>query len=177
MFDPQPRLTGELIAMRPTVAEDYGPLFALASDPAVWELHPHDDRWQEEVFRPFFEEGLACGSLTALCRATGEVAGWSRYSALYAQPGEIEIGWTFLGRRYWGGAYNSDMKRIMLEHAFEAFDRVIFRVGEHNLRSRRAVEKLGATLTDRTDVATVRGAPALHVYYALPKAAFEGPRA
>jgi RimJ/RimL family protein N-acetyltransferase len=177
-FDYQPQLTGELIAMRPTTADDYAPLFTLGSDPGVWELHPQSDRWREAVFRPFFEDGLASGgALTAICRATGEVAGWSRYSSLYASAGEIEIGWTFLGRKYWGGAYNSDMKRIMLAHAFRFVDQVIFRIGEHNLRSRRAVEKLGASLTDRTDTAPAVAGPALHVYYVLPRAVFEAARA
>ena len=175
MFDYQPHLTGEVIAMRPVTAEDYTALYALGSDPEVWALHPQADRWRADVFRAFFEDGLASGgALVAVCRATGALAGWSRFSALYADPGEMEIGWTFLGRDYWGGAYNSDMKRIMLAHAFKFVDQVIFRIGEHNLRSRRAVEKLGATLDDRTMTMDSAVGPSLSVYYTLSRAAFEG---
>ncbi len=175
MFDYQPHLTGKVIAMRPTTAEDHAPLFALGSDPAVWDLHPQGDRWKESVFRAFFEDGLASGgALTATCRETGAVAGWSRYSALFTDPGEIEIGWTFLGRAYWGGAYNSDMKRIMLAHAFRFVDTVIFRVGETNFRSRRAVEKLGAILTDRSMALQTPTGPSVNVYYAITRETFEG---
>jgi RimJ/RimL family protein N-acetyltransferase len=174
MFDYQPHLTGQFVDMRPAAAEDFAPLYALAADPAVWELHPQHDRWRPEVFRAFFDDGLASGgALVAICKATGAVAGWSRYSALYALPGEIEIGWTFLGRAFWGGAHNSDMKRIMLAHAFRFVDQVIFRVGETNLRSRRAVEKLGSLLTDRTSITESASGRSVNLYYALPKAAFQ----
>lgn len=170
-FDYQPHLVGELIAMRPVTAEDFEPLFAIAADPQVWALHPRSDRYQEEVFRAYFDDGLACGgALTAINRATGAVAGWSRFSEEFALPGEIEIGWTFLGRAYWGGPHNSDMKRLMLDHAFGDFEQVIFRVGETNLRSRRAVEKLGARLTDRTQT----DGAAVHVFYAISREAWRG---
>jgi N-acetyltransferase len=170
VFDFQPQLTGDLLIMRPATAGDHDALFAIGSDPLVWELHPEEDRYQESVFRSYFEDGLASGgALVAICRATGEVAGWSRYSTEYVQPGEVEIGWTFLGRAYWGGAYNRDMKNVMLQHAFRFADRVIFRVGEKNLRSRRAVEKLGATLTDRTQTTTARGSTFVSLFYALSR--------
>lgn len=57
---------------------------------------------------------------------------------------EVEIGWTFLDRSCWGGRYNREMKQLMLEHAFDVVDAVVFRVHSDNARSRRAVEKLGA---------------------------------
>jgi RimJ/RimL family protein N-acetyltransferase len=173
MFDYQPHLTGELLDMRPVTAADWEALFAIASDPGVWELHPRSDRYQEAVFRPFFEDGLASGAaLVAISRADGAVAGWSRYSAEFAEPGEIEIGWTFLGRAFWGGAYNGDMKRLMLTHAFRFVGQVIFRVGEHNLRSRRAVEKIGGRLTDRTQVMGEGERAVTNVIYAIAREDF-----
>lgn len=56
----------------------------------------------------------------------------------------VEIGWTFLARAYWGGRYNGEMKRLMLRHAFAAVSRVIFVIGAGNIRSQRAIEKIGA---------------------------------
>ena len=166
MFDYQPRLTGEKVILRPVTAQDEAALYAIASDPAVWALHPRSDRWRKDVFTAYFADGLASGgALTALCRETGEVIGWSRYSVQFALAGEIEIGWTFLGRQWWGGAHNADMKRLMLAHAFRFVDRVILRIGPHNLRSRRAAEKIGAVLTDRTEG---EGA-ALNLIYAIDK--------
>jgi N-acetyltransferase len=170
MFDYQPTLSGQLLDLRPVRAADLDGLFAAASDPEVWTLHPHNDRYLEPVFRAYFEEGLASGgALTAVSRADGAIAGWSRYSAQFADPGEMEIGWTFLGRAYWGGAYNGEMKRLMLDHAFRFVERVIFRVGEHNLRSRRAVEKIGGGLTDRTEAVITGGAESLHLFYAIER--------
>ena len=66
------------------------------------------------------------------------------------------------------------MKRIMLAHAFRFVDTVIFRVGETNFRSRRAVEKLGATLTDRTMAIDTTAGPSRNLYYALARKVFEG---
>ncbi len=170
MFDYQPRLNGELLDLRPAQPADFDGLFAAASDPEVWALHPHSDRYLEPVFRAYFEDGLKSGSaLVAVAKADGVIAGWSRYSAEFAQPGEIEIGWTFLGRPWWGGAYNGEMKRLMLAHAFRFVDRVIFRIGEHNLRSRRAVEKIGGRLTDRTEVVTAGGVESRHLFYAIDR--------
>ncbi len=172
-FDLQPTLTGDLVTLRPMRPDDFDALFAVASDPLVWELHPIRDRYREPVFRALFEDGLASGgTLVAIARDTGAVAGSSRYSALYAEPGEIEIGWTYLARAHWGGPFNQDMKRLMLTHAFRFVDTVIFRIGETNLRSRRAIEKIGAVLTDREDPAPA-ASPVRHLVYAITREGFE----
>ena len=170
----QPRLQGERLCMRPVAAEDFGPLFALASDPEVWALHPASDRWREPVFRAYFEDGLASGgALVAVEAATGAVIGWSRYSPEFVEPGEIEIGWTFLGRAFWGGLYNGEMKRLMLAHAFRFVDRVILRIGDTNARSRRAAEKIGARLQPgRRGAEPMPGV--VHLFYAIEKADFTG---
>ena len=110
-MDRQPHLSGELIELRPATPDDFDALFAVASDPLIWEVHPAHDRWQEPVFRKFFDDGLASGGmLVATDRATGAVIGSSRYGLERAEPGEVEIGWTFLARSHWGGRYNGEMK-------------------------------------------------------------------
>ncbi len=166
----QPHLTGELIALRPTAPEDFDALFAVASDPLIWAIHPAHDRWQEPVFRAFFDAGIASGGmLVAIDRATGAIIGSSRYDSSRAGPGEIEIGWTFLARSHWGGRYNGEMKRLMLDHAFKNMDRALFFIGENNIRSRRAIERVGGRLTDRTYVAGMAGQPTTHVVYAIDR--------
>jgi RimJ/RimL family protein N-acetyltransferase len=111
----------------------------------VWEQHPAKQRAEPEGFRHYFDEGLASGgALVAIDRADGRVIGWSRFAAPDPATGEVEIGWTFLARSHWGGAYNSEMKALMLRHAFQSVSTVIFRVDAGNLRSQRAVQKLGA---------------------------------
>lgn len=175
MFDYQPHLQGPRLELRPTRPDDWAQLYALGGDPEVWAVHPARDRWMEDRFRAYFDDGLASGgALTAVDRDSGSVAGWSRFSSQFALPGEIEIGWTFLGRPYWGGAWNGEMKRLMLTHAFAFVDRVIFRIGEHNGRSRRAVEKLGARLTDRTQGDDAPGGAGVTVFYALERGDFAG---
>jgi RimJ/RimL family protein N-acetyltransferase len=173
-IDRQPTLSHPRLHLRPLRREDWDGLFAVASDPEVWSQHPASDRWQEGVFRGFFEQALESGgALVAIDPARGGIIGSSRYDLERAGTGEMEIGWTFLARRYWGGATNALMKRLMLEHAFRHVERVIFVVGEHNLRSRRAMEKIGGQLTER--IIEVAGSPqGRHVVYAIARHAFAG---
>ena len=168
MMNRQPYLAGELIELRPATPEDFDALFAVASDPLIWEVHPAHDRWQEPVFRAFFDAGIASGGmLIAIDRASGAVIGSSRYDFDRALAGEVEIGWSFLARSYWGGRYNGEMKALMLAHAFGSVDRVIFVIGKDNIRSRRAIERVGGKLTDRRFSAVMAGREAEHVIYAI----------
>jgi RimJ/RimL family protein N-acetyltransferase len=146
-FDRQPKLKGELLELRPLRAEDFDELYAVATDPLIWEQHPCNDRHQKDVFEAFFREALESGgALLATDARDGRVIGSSRFHGYDEAASEIEIGWTFLARAYWGGAYNGEMKRLMLQHAFRVVRSVIFVVGPNNLRSRRALEKIGGVL-------------------------------
>lgn len=170
MMDRQPRLAGDLVELRPARPDDFDALFAVASDPLIWEVHPAHDRWQEPVFRRFFDDGLSSGGmLVAIDRATGAVIGSSRYDFDRAAPGEVEIGWTFLARSHWGGRYNAEMKALMLDHAFRSVERVILLVGDTNLRSRRAVEKIGGYLTPREHRVAMADRTVVHVVYAVDR--------
>jgi len=143
-FDLQPHLTGDLLELRPLRAEDFPDLYAVAADPLIWEQHPNSDRYKPDVFAAFFRDALASGgALLATDRADGRVIGSSRFHGYDAAKSEIEIGWTFLARSHWGGVYNGEMKRLMLAHAFRFVERVIFTVATNNMRSRRAVERIG----------------------------------
>jgi len=137
-------LTGQLLELRPLRDEDFPALFAVASDPLIWEQHPQPERYTEAVFREFFRGALESGgAFLAIDRKDGRVIGSSRFHGYHEEEGEIEIGWTFLARSHWGGMYNREMKRLMLDHAFRFVDRVIFLVGPNNLRSQKAMEKIG----------------------------------
>lgn len=144
-FDYQPALKGELVELRPLRAEDYDDLYAVASDPMIWEQHPSNDRHEEPVFKEFFREALASGgALIVMDARTRKVIGSSRFHGHDQANSEVEIGWTFLARSHWGGRYNGELKQLMLEHAFRFVRQVVFLVGPRNLRSQRAVEKIGA---------------------------------
>ena len=143
-FELQPILKSEILELRPLQAGDFDALYAVASDPLLWEQHPNSDRYKLDVFRKFFEEALESGgALIVLDRQDDRVIGSSRFHCYDLVRSEIEIGWTFLARSHWGGVYNGELKRMMLAHAFKFVDHVIFFVGSTNLRSQRAMEKIG----------------------------------
>ena len=145
-FDLQPVLTGDIIELRPLREEDFAALYAAAADPLIWEQHPEPDRCTEPVFREFFRGAMESGgAFVVLDRTDARVIGSSRFAGYDEANSEIEIGWTFLARSHWGGIHNREMKRLMLDHAFRFVRRVIFRVGPHNLRSQRALDKIGAS--------------------------------
>jgi RimJ/RimL family protein N-acetyltransferase len=146
-FDLQPTLRGRLIEVRPLQLDDFDALFEAAGDPLIWEQHPESDRYTREVFQRYFDGAMASkGGLAIVDLESGRVIGSSRYWDYSEERGDIEIGWTFLERAYWGGVYNRELKSLMLDHAFRFVPRVLFRVGEENLRSQKALEKIGAYL-------------------------------
>lgn len=75
-------------------------------------------------------------------------AGCTRFGLINWKNKVLHIGWTWIGRDFQGTGLNKHMKFLMLQYAFETlkFDKVEFRVDERNIRSRKAVEKLGAKL-------------------------------
>lgn len=146
-FELQPILKGELVELRPLRENDFAELYAVASDPLIWEQHPASDRYKEDVFREFFRGAMESGGAFVVSDAkTGRCIGSTRFCGYDEERSEIEIGWTFLARSHWGGLYNGEMKRLMLAHAFGFVESVVFLVGPDNMRSRRAVEKIGGVL-------------------------------
>jgi len=170
-FDLQPHLTGELIELRPLAPEDWDDLFAVASDPLIWEQHPESDRYKENVFKVFFREALECGGAFAVIDAqTQHIIGSTRFYGYDPDKSEIEIGWTFLARKYWGGGYNAEMKRLLLNHAFKFVESVVFFVGETNFRSQKAMEKIGAIKIGLVERQYGNHPPAFNVKYITKKA-------
>jgi len=179
-MDRQPVLDGERLVLRPLTLADWDALYAVASDRLLWEKHPSHDRWQEPVFRAFFDDALARGGALAIVdKASGAVIGSSRFQGYVAVgEGEVEIGWSFLARPYWGLGYNAEFKRLMLAHAFGWVGRVVFRVGADNVISRKAMANIGGRLTDVTWVEERAGRPVEHVLYEITRQSFsDGPLA
>jgi RimJ/RimL family protein N-acetyltransferase len=138
----QPSLVGRALGTRPLTEADYEPLFAAASDPLIWELHPDRERYTRPGFEAYFRSGMESrGALAVLDLQSGKIVGSSRYSEPSSEG--VEIGWTFLARAYWGGAHNRELKSLMLGHAFQFVPSVYFVVGSTNLRSLGAMRKIG----------------------------------
>jgi N-acetyltransferase len=169
-FDYQPVLAGELVELRPLRPEDYDELCAVAADPLIWEQHPVRNRHEEATFRTFFQEARASGgALIVIDASSRRVIGSSRFHGCDMERSEVEIGWTFLARSHWGGRDNGEMKRLMLRHAFRFVSSVVFLVGLQNIRSQRAVERIGAVRVGTRPDASGR---ASHVYR-ITASAFE----
>src|SRR5216117_2419215 len=169
-FDLQPHLKGELVELRPLAPDDWGGLFAVASDPLIWEQHPESDRYKEVVFKVFFREALESGgAFVVIDKNTQQIIGSTRFYGYDPEKSEIEIGWTFLARKYWGGLYNREMKRLMLTHAFKFVEKVVFFIGENNIRSQKATEKIGAVKSGTAKKVYGNRPPSLNVRYVITK--------
>jgi N-acetyltransferase len=143
LFDRQPTLLGDTLILRPLQPDDFDGLYAFACDPLLWEQHPEPTRHELSVFQHFFDAALESGgALTDCDREDHRIIGSSRFHGYDPDAAEMEIRWSFLDRRLWGGPTNRDMKRLMFDHAFQVVDAVIFKIGHDNKRSQRAVERL-----------------------------------
>jgi len=145
----QPTLEGTLVSIRPIAEDDRESMYTAAADPQIWAQHPATNRHERPVFDQYFDGALSSGGgLTFIERASGQIIGSSRYYGFDEALGEVEIGWTFLARPFWGGRYNGEIKSLMVAHAFTFANTVVFWVAQENHRSRKAVEKIGAVLRD-----------------------------
>lgn len=160
----QPTLTGSLLELRPLKQDHYESLLRAASDPLIWQMHPQPDRYKPETFKAFFAEALKSnGTLIVVDRETSEIIGCSRYYDYSADGSSIVIGYTFLARKYWGGVYNLDLKKLMVNYALRFVKTTFFQVGLGNLRSQAAMLKIGGVNTGIQEIA---------VSYAPPKKSY-----
>src|SRR5213076_1582185 len=169
-FNFQPHLKGELIELRPLAPDDWDELFAVASDSLIWEQHPESDRYKEDVFRVFFRDALESGgAVVVIDTKTQQIIGSTRFYGYDPEKSEIEIGWTFLARKYWGGRYNREMKQLMLDHAFKFVESVVLLVGENNIRSQKATEKVGGIRDGLVKKVNGNRPPSLSIRYVIKK--------
>ncbi|MES2764437.1 MAG: GNAT family N-acetyltransferase [Bacteroidota bacterium] len=151
-IDLQPLLKNNLISLKPLRETDFEALYAVASDPLIWEQHPDKLRHTRDGFKKYFNSGIASGGAFLICdAASGDIIGCTRYYDHDPAKKQIAIGWTFLAKKYWGGVYNTALKTLMIDYAFTFADTVVFDIGENNMRSRKAVEKLGGIFIKHED--------------------------
>lgn len=166
----QPALQNTLVRLRPLKADDFEALYAVAADPLIWAQHPNPDRYKRDVFTNYFTGAMESkGALLIIDAATDAVIGCSRFYDFLPEQSEVKIGYTFFSRNCWGKAYNRTVKHLMIAHALQYADTIIFHVGANNLRSRKAMEKLGARFLGEEEVAYYGEASRLNVVYAVTK--------
>ncbi len=177
-FDLQPRIQNQWIKLEPLEPGDFDALYCAASDPKIWEQHPNKDRYQRDVFANYFKGAIESGgAFCVIDSATGSLIGSSRYYDFDDAGRTIAIGYTFIVRDHWGGLYNRALKTLMLDHAFKFVDRVIFHVGVDNLRSRRAMEKIGGVYAGETAMAYYGEPSRQNVIFEIDKVRWANSRA
>lgn len=145
-FNLQPEhLANDLIRLQPIGTNDFEELYTVASDPFIWEQHPESNRYQQEVFQIFFDEAIKSGGAFLITEnQTNKIIGSTRFYNYDEHKDTIAIGYTFLARQFWGGWYNKALKELMLNYAFQYVNKVVFHIGANNIRSQKAILKLGA---------------------------------
>jgi N-acetyltransferase len=144
-------LEGPLVRLEPLTTDHVEALCRVGLDERIWEWNPFGVYTPAEMAAYVGEaialrERGAAFPFATIERATGTVVGSSRFGAIDEKNRRVEIGWTWLGPRWWRSGINTDAKRRMLGHAFEAWAcrRVEFKTDARNERSRAAIERLGA---------------------------------
>lgn len=151
-FNLQPQLSNALIQLEPIESTDFEKLFAVASDPLIWEQHPERLRYTREVFEKYFKSAVESHSAFLIYdNVSKALIGSTRYYDYNSGQSSIAIGYTFIARSFWGNTYNKSLKKLMIDYAFNHVDNVVFHVGTHNMRSCKAVEKLGAHILSDID--------------------------
>lgn len=171
-FDLQPeKLENDLIEIIPLSENDFDRLFAIASDPLIWELHPAKDRYKKEVFKKYFDGAVESkSSFLVFDKSTGELIGSTRFYHWQQDYSKISIGYTFLARKYWGGIYNKSMKSLLINYAFNFVNSVLFHIGKSNFRSQKAILKIGAKKINEVDFESI--GEITHYEYEIKKGAW-----
>ncbi|HSY76573.1 MAG TPA: GNAT family N-acetyltransferase [Bacteroidia bacterium] len=172
-FNLQPeKLEDDLIQIIPLTENYFDQLFEVAQDPLIWEVHLVKDRYKKEVFKTYFDGAVASkSSFLVFDKATGELIGSTRYYNYQPGLSRIAIVYTFIARKYWGGSYNKSMKTLLLEHVFKYVNSVVFHVGKENIRSQKAVLKIGGKKIGELDFAST--GQLTHYEYEIKKGEWE----
>lgn len=143
-------LTGETVKLVPLAKEHFDELYAAASDKKLWELIPTDCS-KRETFDTAYNFALAEREkgnqypFVIIHGATNEIIGSTRFFEIFPQDKKLEIGWTWVVTKYWGTEINFECKLLLLTYCFETLQtrRVQIKTDATNLRSRKAIEKIG----------------------------------
>ena len=166
----QPTLENENVILHPLQDKDFDDLYAVVSDPKIWEQHPNKDRCKIEVFKVFFDGAMQSkGAFKIVNKASGHVMGSTRFYDHNQEENSISIGYTFYGREYWGKGFNHSVKSLMLDYIFQFVSKVHFHIGAENIRSQIAIGRLGTTKIDEQEIAYFGEQAKLNYIYCLTK--------
>lgn len=149
----QPVLENEKAILMPLGENEFEQLYAVASDPKIWEQHPNKERWKREVFETFFHGAVESkGAFKIINKAAGDIAGSTRFYDYNEADDSIFIGYTFYATAYWGTGFNMSVKKLMMDYIFQFVSAVYFHVGATNTRSQIAIGRVGAIKVGEEEV-------------------------
>ncbi len=163
-FDPQPTLRESGLTLSPLSEDDRTGLTKAASDPLIWRGHPARNRYETEVFAPYFDMLLTSGSALSIRDRADRIIGCTVYYTDTNAPSRLSIGFTFLVRDHWGGGTNRIVKRLTLRHLFMTASEAWFHIAPDNQRSQAATTRLGAVFTHEADIELAGGAARWRCY-------------
>jgi RimJ/RimL family protein N-acetyltransferase len=143
-------LTGHHVELISLERKHFPALEAIADDKRIWQFYAYDGS-DPSVLRSTLEGGLTDrdkGSqfpFVIFHRADKKIIGSTRFMDIQPKHKKLEIGTTWLHPDYWGTVINFECKLLLLTHAFESLGalRLQFKTDENNVRSRKAIEKVG----------------------------------
>ncbi len=153
MIDPQPlTLKGTHVRLEPLALKHADDLFQASQFPEIWELMLAPTPKTLDEMRAEIEHCIASVQKgervwwASVRREDNCAVGMTSYLDLHRYDRGLEIGGTWLTPSVWRTPINTECKYLLLRHAFEelGFIRVQLKTDERNLRSRRAIERLGA---------------------------------
>ena len=166
----QPTLENEFVKIQPLKEEDLETLYCIACEPLIWAQHPNPDRYKKEVFETFFKDAMKSGgAFLVFDKQSNKVIGSSWYYELDKDKSTIAIGYTFLAKDHWGSVYNPALKKLMIDHAFQFVNSVKFHIGAFNIRSQKAIERLGARKMSEMEMEYYGEASKLKFLYEIKK--------
>lgn len=151
MFSPHPiTLQRGALRLQPLVESDLAGLLALAEGnraELAWMNGPQRPDW----YRHALAEQRAGRAVVFAIRLGERLVGTTRFADFQPELPAAELGWTWLDRAQHGSGLNASIKFLLLRHAFEQWRlvRVQLKTAAGNLRSQRAIEKLGAQCEGR----------------------------
>lgn len=167
-------LLGSTVRLVPLSVDHAEALLPSASDPEVWRWMPRRRPETAEEMRTMLSEMVANPArrcFAVLRRADDAVIGSTSMYDLDTVHGRAEVGTTWFDRSCWGGPYNAESKLLLFGHGFDDLGlvRIALRTDHLNVRSQRAMERLGLVYEGalRSHVRRPDGSRRDSMYYSL----------
>lgn len=145
-------LENNFVILKPLEFKDFKGLKEVALDPEIWQYMPLTYLVQPGDLHEYIKKARKQRRqslrypFVIIDKLSGDIAGSTSYGNISLVDKRLEIGWTWLGKKYQGSGINKHCKFLLLKYAFEtlAFERVELKTDVLNHRSRKAIQKIGA---------------------------------